>query len=178
MGKFRAVKKLIFIAIIIFVAAYLYNNAHKMPKGPQETKEKPEAIETPAVPEPYEDVKPEIKLSGSGEEQKILSFDMTGYTRDGKKKWDIKGKSADIVSDTVILNEIEANAYSEDRTVVLSAKSGEYDRKENSIRFQENVIVTTSDGVCLKAEWFQWNSETDKIITNSFVEVEIFTTAG
>ena len=40
------------------------------------------------------------------------------------------------------------------------------------IRVEDNVVVTTSDGITIKAEWFKWNSETDMIITDSFVEVE------
>ena len=97
---------------------------------------------------------------------------MTGYTDDGRKKWDIKGESADIISDTVILKNIETNTYSDDRTVVLKADNGKYDKKENSIRLENNVVITTSDGINLTAEWFKWNSETDEIITNSFVEVK------
>ncbi|MEA3305390.1 MAG: LPS export ABC transporter periplasmic protein LptC [Candidatus Omnitrophota bacterium] len=118
-----------------------------------------------------EDSGKEKKVSGLDEEQKILSFDMTGYTKDGKKKWDIKGKSADIVSDTIILNSIEANVYSEERLVSLKAKSGRYDKKNSSIRLEDDVVVTTSDKVRLIAEWFEWESKTDEIKTDSFVEV-------
>ena len=97
---------------------------------------------------------------------------MTGYTKDGRKKWDIKGKSADIVSDAVILSDIDANAYSEDRTVALKANSGRYDKKDNSIRLKDNVMVTSTDGISLKTDWLEWESKTDIIKTDSFVEVE------
>ena len=169
----QAAKKLIFIAAALFVIVYFYNlYTRSIPEESPKAQKTPEAIKAPVIPETYEDVKQEVKLTEPGEEQKILSFDMTGYTKDGKKKWDIKGRSADIVSDMVILDDIVANTYSDDRTVVLKANSGKYDKKENSIRLEDNVIVTTSDGVRLEAEWFKWNSETDEIITDSFVRVE------
>jgi len=172
MSAFRVIKKLIFIAAIVFVAGYFYNNITKGPEDSlskaQKTSEKAKALE---IPISSDDVKQDLKIKGLEEEQKILSFDMTGFTKDGKKKWDIEGESADIIADTVILNEIKANAYSEDRTVVLKADSGEYDKKENSLRLQDNVVVTTSDGIKLTAEWFKWISETNKIETESFVEV-------
>ena len=112
-----------------------------------------------------------LNISTLDEEQKILSFDMTGFSRDGKKKWDIQGNSADIISDTVLLKDIEANAYAKDRTVNLKAQEGEYDKKNNTIKLANDVLVTTSDGITLATEWLQWESETDVIRTDSFVEV-------
>lgn len=113
-----------------------------------------------------------LKVSELNEEQKILSFDMTGYDNSGKKKWDIQGKSADIVSDVVILRDLEANSYNKDRTVMLKAQSGEYNKKKNSIELEDNVVVTTSDGIRITADSFQWNSESDLISTDSYVEVK------
>lgn len=133
-----------------------------------------EASRIPAISQIPVDKKSgqDIKVSALDDEQKILSFDMTGYTNDGKKKWDIKGKSADILAETVILNDIEANAYSEERNVILKALTGRYDKKERCVRLEDNVTVVTSDGITLSAEWLKWESESDVIKTDSFVEVE------
>ena len=169
----QAAKKLIFIAAALFVIVYFYNlYTRSIPEESPKAQKTPEAAKTPVIPKASDGVEQKVRLAEPGEEQKILSFDMTGYTKDGKKKWDIKGKSADIISDTVLLNDIVANAYSEDRTVELTANSGKYDKKENSIRLEDNVIMITSDGVHFEADWFKWNSRTDEIITDSFVEVE------
>ena len=159
-------KKLIFIAIVILIGAYFYAGV-KMPKEEPETKVGPEES---GIPQISEDIQ-ETVMTELDEEQKILSFDMTGYTDDGRKKWDIQGESADIVSDIAILNNIKANAYSENRTVMLQANSGKYNKKDNSVRLEDNVIVTTSDGINLRAEWLEWDSETGNIKTDSFVEV-------
>lgn len=171
MAEFRLNRTFIFVVIVVLVIvgvrAYTKNIYERLSKT-----EFMDVAKKPKVPFIPEDIEVKTKTSGISEEQKILSFDMTGYSKDGKKKWDIQGRSADIVSDIVILNDLQANAYSDDRTVVLTARTGKYDKKENSVRLEDNVLVTTSDGVKLTAEWFKWESETDVITTESFVEVK------
>lgn len=171
MAKFRLNKTFVFaiivILVIVTVRAYTKNVYEKLSKT--EFLNVAKKSKAPFLPE---DIEIKTKTSGFSEEQKILSFDMTGYSNDGKKKWDIQGKSADIVSDIVILNDLQANAYSDDRTVMLTARTGRYDKKENSVKLEDNVLMTTSDGVNLSAKWFKWESETDVITTDSFVEVK------
>src|SRR3989338_7851235 len=122
----------------------------------------------PVVPK---DTKADVNITGLDNEQKILAFDMTGYTKDGQRKWAIKGESADIVSDTVKLNNIEADTYDKDRTVTLEADSGTYDKQSGGVKLEDNVVVTTSDGIKLTAEWFEWDSKTNTIRSDSKVEV-------
>ena len=166
MGRFRVNKKFIFIIGVVLVIAFVIK------KGPEELSEEREPArpsEAFVLPQISEDTEQTTEV---GEEQKILSFDMTGYTDDGRKKWDIQGTSADIISGIVILSNIEANTYNEDRQVLLKAQKGTYDKKKNSILLEKDVTVTTSDGINLTAEWLKWESETNMINTDSFVEVE------
>ena len=174
MDKFYPNKISLFITSTIFIAIAVCgctrDASYELP-GTQEAPKATETADTPLITEAKETDK-EIKINGLGEEQKILSFDMVGYSKDGRKKWDIQGQSANVVSDTVILSEIEANAYNEDRTVVLKARSGQYDKKRRSVRLEDGVTVETSDGISLAAEWLEWESETDVIETETFVEVK------
>ena len=60
-------------------------------------------------------------------EQKVLQFDLTAYTDKGAKRWEIKGKSADMVDETVKLKDIVASTYGKDNTLTspsLRASSG------------------------------------------------------
>jgi len=179
-------RKLQLFILIIFTTAVLFYICSCEKKAPKESKElqkppAPEALETPKIPaiSKHKDVESknsgnvesQIKSEVPTEEQKVLSFDMTGFAQDGKKKWDIQGKSADIASDTVTLCELEANAYSKDRTIELQANKGVYDKQNNSVKLEDNVIVTTSDGVTLTTKWLKWESDTNTIKTDSFVEV-------
>ena len=149
-------------------------------KNPQETApnksverqeaDKPVVVpkDIPAVPK---DAKSGVDVSGLDKEQKILSFDMSGFTKDGQRKWAIKGESADIVSDTIKLNNIEANTYDADRTVTLEADNGTYDKESGGVKLEKNVVVTTSDGIKLTADWFEWDSKTNTVKSDSLVEV-------
>jgi len=162
------VSAVLLIALVHFYAKRSYDELSK----PEEAPDKFDIGEIAPIADEIE-VDQEVRISdGVSEEQKILSFDMTGYTKDGQKKWDIKGQSADIVSDIVILNDLQANAYSGGRTVNLKAENGQYDKKKNSVKLEDDVVITTSDGIHLTAEWFQWESETDLITTESYVEVK------
>ncbi len=135
-------------------------------------KENDKPIVVPAgVSKLPKDVKPEAEAGGVNKEQKILSFDMTGFTKDGERKWAIKGESADIVADKVKLNNIQADTYDVDRTVTLEAESGTYDKENGSVKLEDNVVVTTSDGIKLTADWFEWDSKTNKVRSDSKVEV-------
>jgi len=166
-----AVFALFVIVIIVSVQVHTKKSYDRLSES-RESSESIDISEISFIPG-AKDAEQEIKVSGElTEEQRILSFDMTGYTKDGKKKWDIEGQSADIVSDIIMLTDLQANAYSEDRTVNLKADSGRYDKKKNVIRLEDNVLIVTSDGVNLKADWFQWESETDRISTESYVEVK------
>ncbi|MBL7071154.1 MAG: LPS export ABC transporter periplasmic protein LptC [Candidatus Omnitrophica bacterium] len=174
MSKSYHAKILIFvlsvILMIFFVQIYA-KKAYDRLSSPEPSTQLEEVSKTLPFSDSEEE-NGEIKVSGGlTEQQKILSFDMSGYTKDGKKKWDIRGQSADIVSDVIILNDLHATAYSEDRTVNLTADSGKYDKKKNSVRLENNVVIKTSDGVNLSADWFLWESETDMIATESYVEV-------
>ncbi|MDD5680503.1 MAG: LPS export ABC transporter periplasmic protein LptC [Candidatus Omnitrophica bacterium] len=160
------------ILVAIILLALIASGCAKKPqdKTVKGEAEKPAVVskDIPVVPG---DAKTEVNVSGLDKEQKILSFDMTGFTKDGQRKWAIKGESADIVADTVKLNNIEADTYDADRTVTLEADSGTYDKESGAVKLEENVVVTTSDGIKLTAEWFEWDSKTNTVKSDSLVEV-------
>lgn len=138
----------------------------------RETSEEEKPVVVPAdIPRLPKDAKVNTEESGLDKEQKILSFDMTGFTKDGQRKWAIKGESADIASDTVKLNNIQADTYDADRTVTLEADNGTYDKQNGGVKLENNVVVTTSDGIKLSADWFEWDSKTNTVKSDSKVEV-------
>ena len=163
-------KRFFVLASIISISVALTGCAKKAEKpASQELVEEDKPVVVPAgIPK---DAKVETDVSGLDKEQKILSFDMTGFTKDGQRKWAIKGDSADIVSDTVKLNNIQADTYDADRTVTLEAESGTYDKQSGGVKLENNVVVTTSDGIKLTADWFEWDSKTNMVRSDSKVEV-------
>ncbi len=83
---------------------------------------------------------------------KVYSFQFAKYTPEGQKEIEIEGDSADIMADTVHLMNVMAKAYAEEVPVTVTADKGRYDKKENLIHIEQNVVATTEDGTRLLTE--------------------------
>jgi len=74
---------------------------------------------------------------------KVLSFNLEGLTERGVKKWDVKGESAEAISENEVrLENIVACAYGEEAEAVITADEGVYDRSKNNVRLDKNVHAT------------------------------------
>ena len=74
---------------------------------------------------------------------KVLAFNLEGLNERGAKKWDVKGESAEAISENrVKLDNIVASAYGEDAEAVITADKGVYDRAKNNVRLDKNVHAT------------------------------------
>jgi LPS export ABC transporter protein LptC len=133
-GRGKMIKKVIF-GIIIFVA--LYVGLIQLQIVIIEKKIKP--VET-------------VSEDNAPSTHKVYSFAFSKYTPDGKKEIEIEGDSADIFSNTVDLLNVVAKAYAEEVPVTITADSGNYNKPENRVHLEENVVATTADGARLLTE--------------------------
>lgn len=88
---------------------------------------------------------PEVsdKVPGDPVNHKVLSFNLEGLTERGVKKWDVKGESAEAISENrVKLDNIIASAYGEESEAVITADKGVYDRNKNNVMLEQNVHAT------------------------------------
>ncbi|MDD5436689.1 MAG: LptA/OstA family protein [Candidatus Omnitrophica bacterium] len=70
----------------------------------------------------------------------ITAFDLEGLADDGSKKWDVKGQSAEaLTEDQVKLNNITASTYGKDTHATITADTGMYDKSKNNVRLEQNV---------------------------------------
>jgi len=102
---------------------------------------------------------------------KVYSFSFSKYTTDGKKEIEIEGSSADILSQTVDLINVVAKAYAEEIPVTITADTGKYNKAENKVHLQENVVATTADGTRLLSE--QLDIHPEKKTMETTVEVQV-----
>ena len=110
--------------------------------------------------------------SKEGAQQKLLAFSLSG-TEEGKKKWDIEGESADLLSsDLVELSNINARTYNKDSVITITADSGTLDRKSNDVKLKSNVVAVTDDGAKLTTDRLNWNAQKEKVWTEDIVKVE------
>lgn len=74
---------------------------------------------------------------------KVLSFNLEGLNERGEKKWDVKGESAEAISENEVkLDNIIASAYGEESEAVITADEGVYDRSKNNVKLEKNVHAT------------------------------------
>jgi len=105
-------------------------------------------------------------------DQQVLQFDLTSYTDGGTKRWEVKGKSANVVNEMVEMEDINATTYGEDNTLGLRADEGTYDKELNKVHLESNVVITTSDGAELTADTMDWDSKNNVITSESPVKIE------
>ncbi len=77
-------------------------------------------------------------------QQKVLSFNLEGFSEKGAKQWDIQGDSAEVMQqdNRIILNNVVAKAYGEEAEATMKADKGVYDKAKNNVIMEDNVRVT------------------------------------
>jgi LPS export ABC transporter protein LptC len=105
-------------------------------------------------------------------DQQINEFSLSGYGEKGKKTWDISGKSADIFTDLIKLNDIIGNLYGEKDTIKLVADKGNFNKADNNVHLEQNVVVTTSSGAKLTTDSLDWDRNNNLISTKDEVNIE------
>ncbi len=105
----------------------------------------------------------EANLSG---DQKMMAFSLSGFEKTGKKKWEVQGKSADIVSEVVNLTDVVAKAYGDQTDMTLTADKGSFNRATNDAHFESNVVVSGTNGTEMKTDALDWKNSDQKVTTD------------
>ncbi|MCQ9208545.1 MAG: LPS export ABC transporter periplasmic protein LptC [Omnitrophica bacterium] len=117
------------------------------------------------------------KASGSKEEleespdEMLSSFSLSGYTKGGKKQWDLAGKSADIMTEEIKLTDITSKVYGKSTDMTIVADEGSLNRVDNNVHLEKNVKATTDDGATLTTDSLDWDAQNG--VLTSEVPVEI-----
>ena len=70
----------------------------------------------------------------------VTTFDLEGMNDDGSKKWDVKGKSAESITENQVkLNDVTASSYGKDAQATITADTGMYDKEKSNVRLEQNV---------------------------------------
>lgn len=92
---------------------------------------------------------PAPQKTGQESLHKVYAFSFSKYTPEGQKEIEIEGDSANILEQTVMLINVVAKAYAEETPVTITADTGNYDKVNNKVNLQKNVVATTDDGTRL-----------------------------
>jgi LPS export ABC transporter protein LptC len=105
-------------------------------------------------------------------DQQIGDFSLSGFGERGKKTWDLSGKSADIFADTVKLQQIVGTMYGAQETIKLTAKRGDFDKKEGLVHLEDDVVITTASGARMTTDSLDWDRKHNLVKTTDQVNIE------
>ena len=97
-------------------------------------------------------------------EQKIISFNLSNYSDNGSRKWELRGDSANIMSEIIYLTNISVESYDKPK-INLTSDNGNYNKDSRVVTLDNNVLLETSDGIKLVTDSIQWDGATDVIST-------------
>ena len=118
------------------------------------------------------DITPEQESRGEGITQELRSFSISGFSEDGKNRWQVEGESADILSETVNMRAIKAKSSGKKIGMVLTADEGTFFKTSKDVELRKNVIANTDEGTTLKADKLKWLAETERIVTDDYVYIQ------
>jgi LPS export ABC transporter protein LptC len=105
-------------------------------------------------------------------DQQINEFSLSGYGDKGKKAWDISGKTADILNDTVKLQDVVSNLYEKEENIRLTADKGNFNKKDGLVALEDNVIIATSSGAQLTTDSLDWDRKAHLVSTLDNVNIK------
>ena len=109
-------------------------------------------------------------LSGRPGADLISTFTLVGHTDAGRKKWEVQGQTADLLSDSVHLSPISAKTFGKVE-VHLTADEGEFNKATQDVHLQGNVVAVTSDGARLMTDSLDWVQATETGTSPDWVTV-------
>ena len=145
-------RKAITIALIFFAAGFFAKNiffGDKKEPGPADTGE-----------------------AGVTTKEEVKQFSISGFSEDGKKAWQVEGKSADIFADVINISKINADSYSDKANVNLKAEEGVFDKRTSDVELNNNVVIITDEGTKLTTEALEWNASKECVTTDNRVFIE------
>lgn len=100
----------------------------------------------------------------------ISTFTLVGHTESGRRKWEVQGKTADLLGDTVRLSPVSAKTFGKVE-VHLTADEGEFHKVSQDVHLQGNVVAVTSDGARLVTDSMDWVQQTETGTTRDPITV-------
>ena len=136
------------------------------------SKDQAQNFQQPQEQEPSsaeEELKQELE---EAPEEMLSSFTLSGYTKAGKKQWDLEGKSADIMTKEISLRDVTSKVYGKEVSMTIVADEGILNRIDNSVHLEKNVQANTDDGATLKTDCLDWDAQNEKLKTDAAVWIK------
>lgn len=108
----------------------------------------------------------------NGSEQQINDFSLAGYGEKGQKDWDLAGKTANILTEVIKLDDIVGNLYGKEEDIQLTAKKGDFNKTDGKVHLEQDVVITTSSGAKLTTDSLDWDRKNQLVATQDTVNIQ------
>ncbi|MBI4313430.1 MAG: LPS export ABC transporter periplasmic protein LptC [Candidatus Omnitrophica bacterium] len=103
--------------------------------------------------------------------EEVEAFNLSSFSDDGQKRWEVLGKSADLAAELIALSDITATAYGQETNVTVTAREGTFNRQARDIELRDDVRAVTTEGTTLTTETMNWNNEKQTAMTDDWTTV-------
>lgn len=100
--------------------------------------------------------------------QQFEGFNLSGYTNEGQKSWDVKGDTAVFMGSMIAMTNIVAHGYGEQK-MNLTAKTGTVDQASGNMHLEKDVVITSDNGAKMTTNSLDWQREKDLVTTDDQV---------
>jgi len=104
--------------------------------------------------------------------QEVKDFSFVQYKEGGGQKWILNGKSAEVLGNKVNIENMSALSFGEGTMLKLKAREGNFDKGENLIYLNNNVVAASTDGTRLTTDHLVWDAETRDVSTDASVNIK------
>ncbi|MFH1478957.1 MAG: LPS export ABC transporter periplasmic protein LptC [Candidatus Omnitrophota bacterium] len=112
-----------------------------------------------------------LALTDSKAGQSLDGFSLVQYEDNVKRKWQLEGKEANIEEELARIDEVSAIVFGKKAAFKLKAKKGYFDLKEQKGTLQEDVVIKSTDGTRVRADYLDWYGKTDIISSDGLVSI-------
>jgi len=104
-------------------------------------------------------------------QQEVKDFSFVQYQEGGGQKWKMSGRSAEVLDNRVNIEHLSALSFGEGTTLKLKANEGVFDKGENIVNLNNNVVMASTDGTKLTTDRLVWDAETKNVSTETSVNI-------
>ena len=105
-------------------------------------------------------------------QQEVKDFSFVQYQEGGDQKWKMNGRSAEVMDNKVNIEYLSALSFGQGTILKLRAREGIFDKGENIVHLNDNVVMASTDGTKLTTDHLVWDAETKNVSTQTSVNIK------
>jgi len=103
-------------------------------------------------------------------QERIKDFYLSNFKDDGTRDWEVKGESAIMHDNYVDIDDMEANYYAKDDTILVTSDEARLNKENMNVYLKDSVHIENEEGVTLETDSLNWKRELNRVETDDWVK--------